>query len=95
MLTKQHMPWYVCVCAFFFLFFFFLQVEGSYVLTSGDLASSPMVRRLVTNMMNSTLRKLEVSGLFLYVDIFVCILCVGVSEWVGACVRVQVWSVLF
>eukprot|EP00752_Nemacystus_decipiens_P001916 g1845.t1 len=35
------------------------EVEGSYVLTSGDLASSAMVRRLVTNMMNSTLRKLE------------------------------------
>ncbi|CAM9280799.1 unnamed protein product [Scytosiphon promiscuus] len=35
------------------------EVEGSYVLTSGDLAASSMVRRLVSNMMNSTLRKLE------------------------------------
>lgn len=40
-----------------------VQVEGSYVLTSGDLASSAMVRRLVTNMMNSTLRKLEVGAM--------------------------------
>lgn len=39
-----------------------VQIEGSYVLTSGDLASSAMVRRLVTNMMNSTLRKLEVGA---------------------------------
>lgn len=31
------------------------------MLTSADLAASAMVRRLVTNMMNSTLRKLEVS----------------------------------
>ncbi|CAN0097129.1 unnamed protein product [Ectocarpus fasciculatus] len=35
------------------------EIEGSYVLTSGDLSTSSMVRRLVTNMMNSTLRKLE------------------------------------
>ncbi|CAN0011293.1 unnamed protein product, partial [Ectocarpus sp. 8 AP-2014] len=35
------------------------EIEGSYVLTSEDLSTSSMVRRLVTNMMNSTLRKLE------------------------------------
>ncbi|CAB1109384.1 unnamed protein product [Ectocarpus sp. CCAP 1310/34] len=35
------------------------EIEGSYVLTSEDLSTSSIVRRLVTNMMNSTLRKLE------------------------------------
>lgn len=36
------------------------EVAGSYVFTSEDLVASPMVRRLVQNMMNATLRKLEV-----------------------------------
>lgn len=36
------------------------EVAGSYVFTSSDLVASPIVRRLVQNMMNATLRKLEV-----------------------------------
>lgn len=38
------------------------EVAGSYVFTSEDLIASPMVRRLVQNMMNATLRRLEVRG---------------------------------
>lgn len=49
---------YMVIC--FGSLFAFLQVAGSYVFTSGDLATSPMVRRVVENMMNATLRKLEV-----------------------------------
>lgn len=36
------------------------EVAGSFVFTSEDLLASAMVRRLVQNMMNATLRKLEV-----------------------------------
>ena len=54
---------------FFAAVFACRQVAGSYVFTSGDLATSPMVRRVVENMMNATLRKLEVrENYFWYSD---------------------------
>lgn len=62
------------------------QVAGSYVFTSGDLVSSPMVRRVVQNMMNATLRKLEVRPAVRLV--------VGICEgggW-GACSVVQSYT---
>ncbi|CAM9778737.1 unnamed protein product, partial [Discosporangium mesarthrocarpum] len=35
------------------------EVAGRYVLTSGDLVGSPLIRQVVQNMMNATLKKLE------------------------------------